>query len=233
MGISQGNGIECHGGTDFGPIRVSFESRPPTSGFEPYGEIRYPDGAVAYRSLSQTLARRARAGAPDALATLYGRYAASLLATAHWLTGSLNIAEDVVRDVFTGLPTALGKYDGAHPFEDWLKRLTARVALMRVRHRAWSRRRFPRLRVTRGQPAFRPAERAVDGWNPDESIDPGDLQEALLHLPTPLRFVFVLRQIEGYTNEEISQLMGVSAAVAEVRFHRARQLLTRMLCVQE
>ena len=77
--------------------------------------------------------RQARAGSGEALAELYHRFADSLLVLARHLTGSIEDAEDVVHDVFVGLPEALRRYEEHGSFEVWLRRVTVRTALMSMR----------------------------------------------------------------------------------------------------
>src|SRR5919199_6553251 len=86
-------------------------------------------------SLPSELAARARAGSADALAELYARTGPALAALARRLTGSREEAEDVLHDVFLGLPEALRHYDERGRLEQWLRRVTARVALPRLRAR--------------------------------------------------------------------------------------------------
>src|SRR5690242_2683633 len=80
-----------------------------------------------------TLIETARAGRPEALAFLYREHGAALFRLAYRLTGTREDAEDVVHDVFVGLPEALEQYDERGKLTSWLKRVTARVALMRLR----------------------------------------------------------------------------------------------------
>src|SRR5436190_14222986 len=79
------------------------------------------------------LVARARAGSPEALCSLYAQHARVVMTLACRRLGSRSDAEDVLHDVFLGLPEALRRYDERGRFEFWLKRLTARVALSRLR----------------------------------------------------------------------------------------------------
>src|SRR5688500_13564731 len=85
--------------------------------------------------IAHDLVARAREGSAEALAALYTRYAPALMGVAYRLTGSAADAEDVLHDVFLGLPEALRHYDERGALESWLKRVAARVALSRVRAR--------------------------------------------------------------------------------------------------
>src|SRR5215212_7844001 len=86
-----------------------------------------------------TLVALAREGSGDALSELYSRYSQRLMALAFRLTGSRPDAEDVLHDVFLGLPEALHRYEERGMLESWLKRVTARVALTRLRSRERTR----------------------------------------------------------------------------------------------
>src|SRR5438045_9718231 len=80
---------------------------------------------------SETPIEGARAGDPEALASLYRAYGAALYRLAYRLMGTPQDAEDVVHDVFVGRPEGLGRYTERGRFAGWLKRVTARVALVR------------------------------------------------------------------------------------------------------
>jgi RNA polymerase sigma-70 factor, ECF subfamily len=157
----------------------------------------------------------ARAGSSDALAALYRNHAAALYRLAYRLTGTRQDAEDVVHDVFVGLPEALHRYEEHGNFAAWLKRVTVRVALMRLRSR--QRRREVALDATRPEQAS-PA--------PTDRIA---LDAALNALPDPLRVVLILKEIEGYSHAEIGALLGISAVASRVRLNRALKRLRRAL----
>src|SRR2546426_9139750 len=96
-----------------------------------------------------TLIEGVRAGSPDALAALYLEHGAALFRLAYRVVGAREDAEDVVHDVFVGLPEALQRYEERGSLAGWLKRVTARVALMRLR--SGKRRREVALDNTVGQ----------------------------------------------------------------------------------
>ena len=104
--------------------------------------------------------------------------------------------------------------------ESWLKRVTARVALSRLR--ANRRRREVAIDVAPAAAALgTPAERGVD--------DLAALRRAIDRLPESLRTVFVLREIEGYSHAEIAATLAISPRASEVRLHRAIRALRAQL----
>jgi len=158
-----------------------------------------------------SLIAEARAGSPDALSALYLEHGAALFRLAYRLVGGREDAEDVVHDVFVGLPEALRRYEERGSFGGWLKRVTARVALMRLR--SGKRRREVGLDNAAGRAA------------PPEAAERDGLQAAVDTLPDHLRAVLVLKEIEGYAHAEIAELLGISEGASRVRLTRALKKL--------
>jgi RNA polymerase sigma-70 factor (ECF subfamily) len=166
---------------------------------------------------TEELLERAASGATDALAELFHSYSAEVHRTAYFLTLSADDAEDVVQDVFIGLPEALAAFSGDGSFAGWLRAVTIRTTLMRLR--AGRRREATAIRAT-------PREAAVAM---QAGIDRLAIEAALAALPADLRTVFVLRVVEGYSHAEIATLLGIRKGTSEVRFHRARRRLRDLL----
>lgn len=165
------------------------------------------------------LVQRVRRGEPEAVAALFDKYGESVYRLAYRVLGTREDAEDTVQDVFSGLSSALARYEEHGTFGAWLNRVTARTALMRLR-----------------------AERRRDAVAPRDSSDlaagaasHGDialrmtLEAAQARLPDRLRVVFVLRMIEGYSHDEIANTLRISVSASKVRLHRAVQQLQQAL----
>lgn len=80
-----------------------------------------------------------RSGSSEALGELYGRHAQAVMRMAYRICGCAADAEDVLQDVFIGLPEAARNYRETGSFGGWLKQVTTRMALMRRRRAAKSR----------------------------------------------------------------------------------------------
>lgn len=156
------------------------------------------------------LLRAAAAGSLEALGALYARHADAVYGVALRLTGSPVEAEDVLQDVFVGLPRALRAYAEHGRFEAWLRQVAARVALMRLRAR--------RRRREAPLDALPPRADAGRAPNPGARLD---LERLLDRLPERLRTVFVLKEIEGYGHAEIAELLGITPGNSAARLSRA------------
>jgi len=157
---------------------------------------------------------RLRAGDRDALAEVYDLFAPMVFRVGYRLLGETADAEDLVHDVFLGLAHAVRTFEARGSFEGWLRRVAARAALMKLRRR---RARHDRhARYGRSLPVFHREPALADGL---------DLDQALERLEIKYRAVFVLKEMEGYSHEEIGEILGISVNSARVRLYRARQQL--------
>ena len=55
------------------------------------------------------------------------------------------------------------------------------------------------------------------------------LDQAIAELPDGARAVFVLYSLEGYTHDEIADMLGIAQGSSKAQLHRARQLLQSKL----
>jgi RNA polymerase sigma-70 factor (ECF subfamily) len=158
-----------------------------------------------------------RAGNADALAACYRAYAPALLALAYKLTASRADAEDVVHDVFVGLPEALARYDERGQFSGWLARIATRVALARQRH------------GSRFEADDAALETVAVPADTGDVVVADRVHRALASLSPALRHVFVLRVVLDLSHAEIAALLGITPNASEVRLHRAVQQLRGLL----
>lgn len=160
------------------------------------------------------LAERARTGDAQALTELFRRYAPQVYEVAMRITRSRHDAEDVTQNVFIGLPEALGGYSGAGELGAWIRRIATRSALLLLRQERrqakWER------RAARESPDIEPVTKVEAQLA---------LDEALGALPEDLRVVFMLKEVEGCSHDEIADLLGITVSLSSVRLYRARRFL--------
>jgi RNA polymerase sigma-70 factor (ECF subfamily) len=162
-----------------------------------------------------TLTSRIREGDVTAIEHVFAKYASSMLALATQLIGSQSDAEDVVQDLFVGLPTAARSYIEQGQLEAWLRRITVRLCLMSMR-RDRNRRQVSLEEMEPADPSSRMITQIA-------------LSDAIMKLPVGLRLVFVLKEIAHYTHAEIGSIIGIRPGTSEVRLFRAIRLLRKTL----
>lgn len=155
-----------------------------------------------------------RRGDPEALGEAYRRHAGPILRTLCGLVGSEMEAEDLLHDLFVGLPEALGRYEERGLFEPWLRRVAARMALETLRRR--------KRRVELARSAAPPVSIAADA---DGLADRLLIQTRLAELPDSLRTVVVLREIEGWPHRDIARFLGLNEGAVMTRHCRGMKRL--------
>jgi RNA polymerase sigma-70 factor (ECF subfamily) len=171
------------------------------------------------------LMSRAADGDRDAFATLYRRHQSSIYRFARLMTGSRQMAEDVVQDVFLALMRRAAGYDAAR---------ASLTSYLYGSARNHTRRRLLRERLFV----------AVDGRALDarELTDGGEvagelvracevreLRAAILTLPARYREVIVLCDLQDVSYAETAAAIGCAVGTVRSRLHRARQLLSRKM----
>jgi len=160
------------------------------------------------------LVARARGGEAEALAELFRRYADQVFHVAVRLTKSTHDAEDITQNVFVGLPEGLHGYEGTGDLGAWIRRVATRTALLHLRQNKRQAKWERRATLERSRSSA-----------PDRAEARLELEWALDRMPEDWRVVYVLKEIEGHSHDEIADLLGISVGASSVRLHRARHFL--------
>ena len=169
------------------------------------------------------LAALALAGRQTAFSELLDRHRASVFRLVRGSTGDDDAALDVTQEAFIAAFAALKSYDGARPFKTWM----ARIALNKCRD--WARRRTVRRFFSFASPIEAAATVSDESVPADQQIsDRAELarvREAIARLPSAIREPLILHTIEGLTQIETAEILGISEKAVETRIYRARKVL--------
>ena len=173
------------------------------------------------------LAELSIAGRQPAFVEIMRRHKAHVHRLTARMIGDEDEALDLVQETFVSAHQALRRYDPERPMRAWL----ARIAINKCRD--WRRRRAVRRLIS----FILPIEHAVD--TPDKAamadVVVADRQEmvhvtnAIALLPVNLRETLVLRTIDGLTQTETAEALGVSEKTVETRLYRARARLSELV----
>jgi len=176
--------------------------------------------------------RRREPMAAEHLITRYGERAYRL---ASRITGNGEVAEEVVQDALCTVVRKIDTFRGESAFGSWLYRIVANAAYHKLRGR---QRRWRELSLDEVLPVFDANgchAASVADWS-SRVNDPAvraelraALTSAIDELPATYRTVLVLRDVEGQSNSEIADALGLSVAVVKTRVHRARLFLRKRL----
>jgi RNA polymerase sigma-70 factor (ECF subfamily) len=161
----------------------------------------------------------AAAGDRRAFETLYRTHGGRIFALCLRMTADRVLAEELVQDVFVRAWHKLDGFRGDAAFGTWLHRVAVNVVLSRRQQDG-----VRRDRTTDDEDAVESA-----AARPVAVGDRLDLEAAIAGLPAGARRIFVLHDVEGYTHEEIGQLLGITSGGSKAQLHRARLLLREAL----
>ena len=163
---------------------------------------------------AQSLVTRARAGDVSALEHLYRAYERPVYTLARRLTRGPEDAEDVLQETFLEVCRSLKQWRGDGSLWGWIRTIAASKALMRYRRE--------KLRE------WEPLEENVVQREGDVPLQM-DLEAALGRLSDRSRAVVWLHDVEGYTHEEIAELMGMTTSFSKSQLARAHERLRQWL----
>lgn len=173
------------------------------------------------------LAALALAGRQAAYRELLGRHREAVFRLVRGSTGDADAALDVTQEAFVAAFAALKSYDGNRPFKTWV----SRIAINKCRD--WARRRAVRRFFSFALPIEAAATIADESIPADQQLaDRAELarvRDAITKLPSSIREPLVLRTIEGLTQAETAEVLGISEKAVETRLYRARNKLTEDL----
>ena len=147
-------------------------------------------------------------------------------------TQSQDSAEDLVQELLIKLVPRIKEMEQIESLRPWLLRILYNRYVDDYRHARTS-----------------PVDESQSGWNPDDGDDPADivsqavdpiqpgeqeelrlsLQKALLQLEEGQRDVVLLHDMEGYTAEEVAEILDIALGTVKSRLHRARTQLKLLL----
>jgi RNA polymerase sigma-70 factor (ECF subfamily) len=192
-----------------------------------------------------------RRGSEDAFRALVARHQASLLRVARSLVRDPSLAEEVVQQTWVEVIEGGFAFDGRSTIKTWLCGICINVARARLRQ---ERRTTPLSSLGVGgefaenAPAVDPARfygpeaHWAGHWyvfpaawpaTPEDGARGSELRARLIaaidELPTAQREVLVLRDVEGFSGEEVCNVLGLSDTNQRVLLHRARSRLRGLL----
>ena len=184
----------------------------------------------------KTLVARVQEGDQRAFRILFDRYNRRAYAVAFGVVKNPQDAMDVVQDGFVKVHRHIGKFHGSSSFYTWLYRIIMNLAIDHVRRRKNAKGVEYDDRVGReadeiaGDGTLLP--RILDA-NPSKTVIRRELlskiQEALDGLPEYHRAVIVLREVEGLSYEEMSQVLDVPKGTIMSRLFHARKKMQAAL----
>ncbi len=186
----------------------------------------------------QGLVERLRSGDTAALEALMDRYGSRVWRLAYGITRNEADAEEVMQDVFLSLFNKINMFQGRAALGTWVYRVATNAALIKHRGKRYELEvALEELLPTFKEDGHREGDRSylLADWSGTPEAEALSMEtrqmlnRALDALPDHYRAVLVLRDVEGLSNEEVSEAVGESVATVKSRLHRARMALREQL----
>jgi len=185
------------------------------------------------------LLSRVRTGDEEAFVMLVARYQQPMLRLACSMVSNQAVAEEAVQDTWLGVVRGIERFEGRASFKTWLFRILVNRTRSAASHEPIDEP-FEALRAV--DPTRFDAEGhwadPLDRWT-EESEDRLDaatwapiLKSALDALPPRQRQVVMLRDVEGFSNDEACAVLGISVGNQRILLHRGRARLREILDVE-
>lgn len=167
----------------------------------------------------------------DCFEELIERYASKVLNLALRITRCQEDAEEILQEVFITVLTKVQSFEHKAQFSSWLYRVTMNASFMKIRSR--NRRRSVSLEdvepsIKQNWVGNRTELYDIDFMSSRHELR-GAIQAAVDKLPEEYRAIFILRDIDGMSNEMVSRVLQLSVPAVKSRLHRSRLLMRQQL----
>ena len=173
---------------------------------------------LSMAALDELAIQRAKSGDLDALERIYRAYEGVVYSVARRICRTPEEAEEVLQETFLEVCRRIRRFRGTAPgsLTAWVKRVASSKALIRIRYEK-----------------YRDTEELVEdvkAGRKDQDVTVSiDLETALQQLSDTARAVVWLHDVEGYTHEEIAEMMNKTVSFSKSQLSRAHARLRKML----
>jgi len=172
-------------------------------------------------------------GDQRAFGEIVRRYDQRLLNFVYRTIGDRERAQDLVQETFVRVYRHLERFDQDKKFSTWIYTIAGNLAKNELRNRSRNPLVLFQTIKKNWDADHRPLEWEDEHYKPDDLYRKRYLKEkvdeAVKQLPEHHRMVFVLRELEGKTYEEIADITGVQLGTVKSRLNRARNNFARII----
>ncbi len=151
---------------------------------------------------------------------LYDKFSRKMMGVCSRYCDSEEEAEDVLQNGFITVFGNLESFKGSGSFEGWIRKIMVNTALTNIR----KNKKFRQNIALENVEFMIPATTHVG-----DDFAAKDLLKIIQQLPTGSRTVFNLYAIEGYSHNEIAEMLNISEGTSKSQYSRARAYLQKVI----
>ncbi len=178
----------------------------------------------------QLTIKRATQGDAQAFEQLMRAHEGRMFAVSLRMCGNREDALDCTQEAMLRIYRAMGNFKGQSSFATWVYRITMNTCLDELRRR--------KVRTSASLDAL-----LDTGWSPSDEDDTPErhsiaseqrrtLEQAIAGLPEDMRAAIVLRDVQGFSYEEIATMLSANVGTIKSRISRGREKLREVLLKQ-
>lgn len=171
----------------------------------------------------EKLIGRAARGDVSAFNELLAIHEKKMYAVCLRMCGNHEDAQDCLQEAMLRVYSAISGFKGQSSFSTWLYRVTMNTCLDELRRR-------------KAKPTTSLDTLLDSGWSPSDDYDTpehhaiqrennSEIQKTIRELPDDMRSVIVLRDIQGFSYEEIADMLETNVGTIKSRISRGRKKL--------
>jgi RNA polymerase sigma-70 factor (ECF subfamily) len=212
------------------PLKLRAPARDRAAGVRPRETARVAESAEVQDT---DLVRAHLAGDAVAFRRLVERYQNRIVNFLYRGIGDRERAEDLAQEVFIRVYKHLHRFDQEKKFSTWIYTIASNLAKNELRNRSRNPLVLFQALTSQWSDDHRPLQFEDSSYRPDDLFHKRQLQElverAVDRLPEHHRMVFVLREIEGKSYEEISDITATNLGTVKSRLNRARHNFAELI----
>ncbi|MDY0407132.1 RNA polymerase sigma factor SigW [Virgibacillus sp. 179-BFC.A HS] len=147
------------------------------------------------------------------------------------MLGNAHEAEDIAQEAFIRAYVNIHSYDEKRKFSTWLFRIATNLTIDRLRKRKPDYYLDAQVKGTDGLNMY--SQLAADERLPEEQVQDMELQswisQEIAKLPAKYRSIIMLRYLEEFSLQEISDILDIPLGTVKTRIHRGREALRKKL----
>ncbi len=158
----------------------------------------------------------------DAFEELVRRYSPRVFSLVYRMTQNSQDSEEAMQDTFINVYRKVRNFEGKSSLSSWIYRIAVNSALMKLRKRRSDKHCLLEDRI----PDYKNCNLLSDhSYKLQGENLAKEIERAIMALPLDYRNILVLREIDGLSTKEVSEILDLSSATIKSRLHRARLIL--------
>ena len=175
----------------------------------------------------KALIEEAQRGGREAFEAIVKRYEKKVFHLAYGFVQNRAAADDLAQEIFVKVYFSLSKFHFKSEFGTWLYRIA--VNHIKDHLRKVSRRKEVSLEEFENVPLAMDDQVKEREQRQDDDLKKKIVFGVLATLPQKYRMILTLREVKGFSYEEITRVLKISPGTVDSRLHRARKLLRKKM----